>query len=87
MFDSDTKYRMVSTDMLKFVNGGIFVSMSEMLNGYFEEKTVEELVHNVDLFVDNGAHFITTHDLLRKARRCIETFQMFKYNVGVSCGY
>ena len=28
---------------------------------------MEELVHNVDLFVDNGSHFITTHDLLRKA--------------------
>ena len=33
MSNSDTKERMVSTDMLKFVNVGFFVSMSEMLNG------------------------------------------------------
>ena len=48
---------------------------------------MEELVHNVDLFVDNGAHFITTHDLLRKAGRFIETFQMFEKHVSVSCGH
>ena len=48
---------------------------------------MEELVHNVDLFVENGAHFITTHDLLRKAERIIETSQMFEYTVGASCGH
>ena len=78
---------MVSTDMLKFFNVGFFVSLSEMLNGCFGEKTVEELVHNVDLFVDNGAHFITTPDSLRKAGRFIETFQMFEYNVSVFRGH
>ena len=44
---------------------------------FWRENWLEQLVYYVDLFVDNDAHTITTHDLLRKAEIFIETFQIF----------